>query len=177
MGVGVGLIVAGLIVGLLSGLLGIGGGLLVIPILVMLFGFTQKQAAGTSLAMLLPPIGIFAFLTYYRAGHVNIWAAVILALTFALGAWLGAALVSNDFISESVLRRVFAFFAFYAAGNMLFHSDSLTWATLKTIPIMAVAGLTYFLLRIIGRRWKKEFNLGEVFRRQAVRPIVMEFEI
>jgi uncharacterized membrane protein YfcA len=105
----------GALVGIASGMLGIGGGVLVIPLLVMIFHFNQKTAVGTSLAMLLPPIGIFAVFHYYHAGLVRVQPAVALAVGFALGAWGGAHLVG--FISERLLRVMFALFLLYVAGN------------------------------------------------------------
>ena len=112
-----GLLLLGSVIGIISGMLGIGGGILVIPALVFLFSFTHKQAVGTSLGMLLPPIGIFAFLQYYRAQQVNAWAAVLLALGFAAGAWGGAWLVTSGRVPERVLRVGFAMFIIYVAGN------------------------------------------------------------
>lgn len=175
--IGLGLFVAGLAVGTLSGMLGIGGGVLIIPILMIVFGFNQKIATGTSLGMLLPPIGIFAVLTYYRAGQINITAALILAVAFAVGAWIGSLAVTHGYVADAPLRKFFAFFTLYVAGNMLFHSDHLTWATFKTVLIMAIGGLTYVLLRLVGKRWQHTYKLGEVFRKQASRPMAMDYEI
>ncbi len=85
-----GLIAVGLAAGILSGLIGIGGGIIVIPALVYLFHFSQHQAQGTTLAMLLPPIGLLAALLYWRAGFVDVKAAALLALGFLLGGYIGA---------------------------------------------------------------------------------------
>src|SRR3954471_15668641 len=106
----IGLLLIGAVIGTLSGMLGIGGGVLVIPALVFAFGFTQKQAVGTSLGMLLPPIGFFAFLQYYRADQVKLLPAALLALAFALGAWGGAVLVTSGRVPEKALRIGFALF-------------------------------------------------------------------
>jgi uncharacterized membrane protein YfcA len=84
-----GILVVGIIVGVISGLIGIGGGAFLIPALVYFYGMSQIKAQGTSLATLLLPIGIFAFWTYYKAGHVDFRMAVILAVGFALGGWVG----------------------------------------------------------------------------------------
>jgi uncharacterized protein len=84
------LLLLGLAAGVLSGLIGIGGGIIVIPALVLFFHFSQHQAQGTTLAMLLPPIGLFAAWAYWRAGFVDIKAAALLALGFVLGGYLGA---------------------------------------------------------------------------------------
>src|SRR5436190_3751291 len=95
------LLAVGLAIGILGGMLGIGGGVLVIPTLVTLYGFTYPQAVGTSLGMLLPPIGIFAFLSYYRSGNVSLAAAGMLALGFAVGAFFGAKLITTGKIPEN----------------------------------------------------------------------------
>src|SRR5262245_42127184 len=99
----VSLVFVGLAIGVISGMLGIGGGVLVIPTLVTLYGLTYVQAVGTSLGMLLPPIGIFAFLTYYRHGNVNLAAAGMLAIGFAFGAYFGGRLVTTGKIPEDTL--------------------------------------------------------------------------
>src|SRR5262245_21302284 len=84
------LLVAGVAVGILSGLVGIGGGVFIIPILVYGFGLSQHKAQGTSLGALLAPIGLFAFFEYYKAGNVDIRAAILIAIGFMLGGFLGA---------------------------------------------------------------------------------------
>ena len=96
--------------GLLAGLFGIGGGIILIPALVVWAGFPQHLAVGTSLAVLLPPIGLGAALEYYRHGNVNVTAAIILALTMFLGSWLGA-YVANK-LPEAYLCPVFGVFVF-----------------------------------------------------------------
>jgi len=95
-----GLSVLGLITGILSGCFGIGGGVLIAPALVLLFGFSQKLATGTSLALLLPPLGIFAAYEYYKANNINIAAAAILAVFMVLGMWVGSkiALRAEDWL-------------------------------------------------------------------------------
>src|SRR4051812_13081127 len=91
----------GVAIGIVSGMLGIGGGVLLVPGLMLLFGFTQQQAQGTSLAVLIPPIGIFAALVYYRHGDVNLPQVGFIALGFVVGALLGALLV--PYIPQAVL--------------------------------------------------------------------------
>ena len=80
----------GLVAGILSGLIGIGGGVLIVPALVFLFGLPQHQAQGTTLALLVPPIGILAAWTYYKAGHVDLKIAAFICLGFLFGGLLGA---------------------------------------------------------------------------------------
>src|SRR5471032_2749474 len=84
------LILVGLAAGISSGLFGIGGGVLIVPALVFLLKFPIHRAIGTSLAILLPPIGAAAVFAYYRAGNVDTKAAAIIAVTVFIGAWLGA---------------------------------------------------------------------------------------
>jgi uncharacterized membrane protein YfcA len=111
------LLVAGFLTGIIGGLFGVGGGEIFIPVLIYLFGFSQHQAQGTSLAVLLPPIGLLAALRYYRAGHVNFRVAGILALGFFLGASLGALAATR--IPADLLRRIFGGFLLLVALHMI----------------------------------------------------------
>lgn len=97
--------ILGAVAGIASGLLGIGGAVIVIPALVFLFGFNQQTAQGTSLAMLLPPIGLLATWRYWQAGHVNLAVAIVLALTFFVGAALGAHFAVQ--IPQIIMKRIF----------------------------------------------------------------------
>src|SRR5262245_6429762 len=85
--------VTGLVVGGASGMLGIGGAILLVPTLVLVFGFSQVRAQGTSIAALVPPIGIFAAIQYYRSGMLDLHAAALIALGFVFGAFGGASVV------------------------------------------------------------------------------------
>lgn len=96
----------GVVIGVISGLIGIGGGAFLIPALVYFYGMSQIRAQGTSVATLLLPIGIFAFWTYYKAGHVDVRLAVLIAVGFAAGGWFGGLWAQH--LSGLVLRRVFA---------------------------------------------------------------------
>lgn len=99
------LTILGLAIGALSGMFGIGGGVFVIPALVFFYGFSQKTATGTTLAMLLPPIGILAFFEYYKNGLVDVRAAAILICGFILGSWFSAKFVIK--MDELILKRSF----------------------------------------------------------------------
>lgn len=101
-------ILVGLGAGILSGVVGIGGGVFVVPALVFLFGFSQAQAQGTTLAMLLPPIGILAAWIYYTHGYVDIKAALLLALGFLVGGYFGAKFAVS--IPAHLLQKIFATF-------------------------------------------------------------------
>jgi uncharacterized protein len=94
----------GLVVGLLSGVVGTGGGVLIVPALVLLFHMGQRKAQGTSLGALLLPIGALAFWEYYKAGNVEIGAALLIALGFAVGGYFGG--IWAHHLSEPVLRRL-----------------------------------------------------------------------
>jgi len=94
--------------GVSSGIFGIGGGVLIVPALVFLLQYPMQRAVGTSLAVLLPPVGIAAVLSYYRAGHVDVRAGMILAVMVLAGAWLGALIATH--LSEAILRILFGCF-------------------------------------------------------------------
>ena len=96
----------GLGVGVLSGLVGLGGGIFIIPILVYGFRMSQHKAQGTSLGALLAPIGLLAFLEYYKAGNVDVRAAIMIAIGFFVGGFFGGRWA--QLISEMALRRGFA---------------------------------------------------------------------
>jgi uncharacterized protein len=108
----------GVVVGIISGIVGIGGGVLVVPILVYGFKYSQKMAQGTSLAMLLPPIGIGAVLQYYRAGEMDIKMAILLAVGFVAGGYFGGGWAQH--LSNLVLRRTFAVVLAAMAVKMFF---------------------------------------------------------
>jgi uncharacterized membrane protein YfcA len=96
----------GVLIGTLSGMIGLGGAIFLIPILVYGYGMDQKTAQGTSVATLLLPIGALAFWKYYSAGHVDIKLAALLALGFFIGGYFGGSLA--QFATSLQLRRVFA---------------------------------------------------------------------
>lgn len=95
----------GLVGGVLSGLFGIGGGLVIVPALILLVGMTPKQAAGTSLAALLLPVGILGALEYWRAGYIDVRLAVLLAAGILLGAFIGARLAIG--LPSELIQRAF----------------------------------------------------------------------
>ena len=98
-------VLIGVVAGILSGLLGIGGATIVIPVLVFIYGFSQQQAQGTTLAMLIPPIGIFAAWTYYQQGYIDVKIAALLAIGFFFGGYVGAKIATS--LPSSTLGRIF----------------------------------------------------------------------
>jgi uncharacterized membrane protein YfcA len=98
-------LVLGLVAGILSGIVGIGGGVIIVPALVFIFGLTQHQAQGTTLALLVPPIGLLAAWTYYTNGYVNLKIAGFVCLGFFLGGLLGGKIAVG--LSNAVLEKIF----------------------------------------------------------------------
>jgi hypothetical protein len=111
-------VLLGLAAGVLSGLVGIGGGILIVPALVFLFGFSQQQAQGTTLALLVPPIGILAAWTYYKHGFVDVKVAVMIAAGFIIGSLIGARFVTG--LPNSTLEKVFGTFLVLVGLKMIF---------------------------------------------------------
>jgi uncharacterized protein len=111
------LVLIGLSSGILSGLVGVGGGIIIVPALVFFLGFTQHQAQGTSLGLLLLPVGILAVLNYYKQGHIDIKVVAIMSIAFVLGGWLGSKL--SLVLSDMLIKRIFAVVLLYAAFKML----------------------------------------------------------
>lgn len=117
------LILIGLLAGLSSGLFGIGGGILIVPALIYFLGYSQEMATGTSLAVLLPPVGLAAVMVFYRAGHVDFRAAVVLAVCVLLGGWAGAHLAT--YWSQAVMK---VFFGLFVTGVGLY----ILWDALRS---------------------------------------------
>jgi len=101
------LLVVGLIAGIASGLVGIGGGLIIVPALVYFLGMSQHSAQGTTLAMLTIPVGILGAYNYYTQGHVNTKALLLIACTFVIGSFVGSKLALS--IDQKTLKKVFGF--------------------------------------------------------------------
>ena len=120
------LIAIGVVAGVLSGIFGIGGGVVIVPALIYLAGFRQHQATGTSLAVLLPPIGIAAAYEYYRHGNVDIRAAAIIAAGVLAGGWIGAVIANR--VAGPYLRLAFGLFVVSLGIYLIFGaSKRLGW--------------------------------------------------
>lgn len=111
------LIMVGLAAGVLSGLVGVGGGIIIVPSLIYFLGYSQREAQGTSLGLLLLPIGILAVINYYNKGLIDVKAVAVMTLAFVIGGWLGSKLAIS--ISQDMLRKIFAIVLFYTAFRML----------------------------------------------------------
>ena len=112
------LTIIGLIVGFFGGMFGVGGGILLIPALVYIIGMEQHSAQGTSVAIMLPPIGILAAYNYYKAGHVNVKYTIIIAITFIIGSYFGSKAAVN--IPDEISKKVFAVIMFLISIKMFF---------------------------------------------------------
>ena len=108
----------GLAAGILGGMVGVGGGIIVVPALIFFLGFTQHQACGTSLAMMLPPVGILAVINYYKKGALDVRIAALLAVGFLAGGYLGSRLSLG--MAQETVKKVFAVVMIAMALKMLF---------------------------------------------------------
>jgi uncharacterized membrane protein YfcA len=127
--------------------------------------------------MLLPPIGVFAFLQYYRAGQVDVRAAAVLAAAFALGAWAGGWLVNSGRVPEQGMRLMFGAFLFYVAANLLFRGDARVHAVWRTLAALVPVATMYGIFRLIGRRWETRYAVGPLYRSYLRRPASPDYEI
>ncbi|MCM8757672.1 MAG: sulfite exporter TauE/SafE family protein [Candidatus Omnitrophica bacterium] len=110
-------IILGLVAGIFSGCFGIGGGTILIPALVYLFGLTQHQAQGTTLAIMIPPIGLLAALRYYYSGNVKLTIAGFICLGFLFGGFLGAHLIQN--LADRTLKQLFGIYLLFISIKMI----------------------------------------------------------
>ncbi len=114
----IGLLAVGLVAGFMSSMVGIGGGIIIVPALVFLFGMTQKMAQGTSLAMLSLPVAFIGAFNYYKEGQVNWKIALLLAATFVIGGYLGSKVVLG--LDMAIIKKIFAVFMIVIAIKYLF---------------------------------------------------------
>ena len=112
------ILLLGFAAGVVSGIVGIGGGILLIPGLIWLLGMSQRKAQGTSLAALLLPVGIFAFWTYYREGNADLRVGLLIAAGFAVGGLFGG--FGAQYVPDLWLRRIFAVVLIGIGAKMLF---------------------------------------------------------
>jgi len=115
-----GFLLIGIVAGILSGLFGIGGGVIIIPSLIYFYGMSQHDAQGTSLGALLFPVGLLGFLEYYRNGHVHVKGAVLIAIGLFAGAYYGA-IIANK-LPSGTLSKLFAIFLIFIAVKLFFKS-------------------------------------------------------
>lgn len=111
------LAIIGIVAGILSGFVGIGGGVIIVPALVLFLGLTQHQAQGTSLALMLPPIGALAVFNYYKADSINFKYAFIIAICFIIGGYLGSKI--SLAISPEKVKKIFGVFMLFVALKLI----------------------------------------------------------
>lgn len=116
------LVIIGLMAGVFGGMFGIGGAIIMIPALVYFLGVDQHTAQGTSVAIMLPPIGLFAAYNYYKAGEVNIWYAIIIAVAFMIGGYFGSLLALK--IPENLMKKIFGILLILVALRMIFSNQA-----------------------------------------------------
>jgi uncharacterized membrane protein YfcA len=133
-------------------MIGIGGGIIIVPVLVFFYGIAQKQAGATSLAVITLPIFLLAVVHYHREGLIRWPFAVALALGMVVGAPLGANLVTSNLVNERLLRIAFGFLLLYVACRYLFPPLSPQRATLLTAVTMLVVPLAWLAALVVGRR-------------------------
>lgn len=114
----VGYVILGLAAGISSGFFGIGGGIILIPVLVYIFGLSQHQAQGTTLAIMIPPIGLLAALKYYAEGNVKLGIAMFVCVGFIVGGLIGAYFVHK--IPGPIVRKIFGVFLLFFSAKMMF---------------------------------------------------------
>lgn len=112
------LMVIGIAAGILSGFAGVGGGVIIIPALIFFLGMTQFEAQGTSLALMIPPIGILAAMNYYKEGYINWRYALILAVFFFVGGYIGSKMALT--LDQGAVKKGFAVFIILVGVKMLF---------------------------------------------------------
>jgi len=112
------LIVIGVAAGVLSGLVGVGGGLIIVPALIYFVAFSQKAAQGTSLGILLLPVGILAVMQYYQKGFIDVKVVLIVSAGFLIGGWFGSRLAVS--LPTATIKKIFAIFMLLTALKMLF---------------------------------------------------------
>ena len=108
----------GILAGIIAGGMGVGGGIIIVPALVFFFGLSQHQAQGTSLAVLLPPISLLAVIKYQKDGYINYKFAIVLALAFFLGSYLGGLFAVN--LPAKTLKKIFGVLMLIAGIKMIF---------------------------------------------------------
>ncbi len=116
------LVVIGICAGVLSGLVGVGGGIIIVPALVFFLAFSQKMAQGTSLGILLLPVGILGVLQYYKQGYIDMRVVVIISLAFFLGSYFGSKIALS--LSNDAVKKIFAIVMIIIAIKMLFFDKS-----------------------------------------------------
>jgi len=155
----------GLVIGVISGALGIGGGVLMLPALIWICKLPPSRAAGTTLAVLVVPVVLPAAWAYYQNKNVDFRAAAFIAVAFACGGFGGAWLHNANILPEEWLRLFFGLIMIYIALNMILMSDPETAKAAGGLSATIVAWLLYWRLRVLGKRALVTPKLEQQIRR------------
>lgn len=118
------IVLVGITAGLLSGLVGVGGGIIIVPALIFFIGFSQKTAQGTSLALILLPVGILGVLQYYKQGYIDFRVVGLLAIGFLAGSYFGSKIALS--LPQETVKKIFAVLMIIIAIKMLFFDKAKT---------------------------------------------------
>lgn len=132
------LIIIGIAAGIMGGLVGVGGGIIIVPSLVYFLSFSQKSAQGTSLGLLLLPVGIFGVLQYYKQGHVDLRVVAIIALGFLAGSYFGSKIALS--LPQESVKKIFAVVLLLIAIKMLFIDKKVKETEINNENISSVKG-------------------------------------
>lgn len=112
------LLLVGMAAGTLSGMVGIGGGILIVPALIYFLGFSQKMAQGTSLGILLLPIGLLGVLQFYKQGYIDMRVVLVISVAFFFGSYFGSKIALS--LPQATVKKIFAILMILIAFKMLF---------------------------------------------------------
>lgn len=148
------LILFGVLVGVFSGVMGLGGGSVMIPVMVLVLAMTQQEAHGTSLAVMIPPVTLPAVIEYYRRGNVNLPVAMWMALGVLAGSFFGAYIANS--LPKETLKLVFGFVLIYVAAYTVFGKEHLV----RTLSLSAVLVLIAVCVYGLTRWYDAQQNAG-----------------
>jgi uncharacterized protein len=131
------LVIIGVAAGILGGLVGVGGGIIIVPSLVYFLSFSQKSAQGTSLGLLLLPVGIFGVLQYYKQGHVDLKVVAIIAIGFLAGSYFGSKIALS--LPQETVKKIFAIMLLLIAFKMLFIDKKVKEIAIKNEKVKSAA--------------------------------------
>jgi uncharacterized protein len=131
------LVIIGVAAGILGGLVGVGGGIIIVPSLVYFLSFSQKSAQGTSLGLLLLPVGIFGVMQYYKQGHVDLKVVAIIAIGFLAGSYFGSKIALS--LPEETVKKIFAIMLLLIAFKMLFIDKKVKEIAIKNEKVNSTA--------------------------------------
>jgi uncharacterized membrane protein YfcA len=155
--------------------MGIGGGVLLVPALIWLLDFEPKKAAGTTLAILIPPIGLPAAWRAYNDSQVDLTAALWIAGAFMIGAYASRGLV--EFISDYWFRMGFGIIMMFVAVRFMVHAESETTSVAAGLSAALLAWLAYLGLKLIGRQYPRPDLAQHIQTKREQAPVDRDYQI